>query len=196
MRWNRLRRGEWLAAASAVLLLVSLFLTWFGFPDRVFEATAVRRLDEHSTNAWETFGFLDLFLAFTVAVALTLAVVTAAEESVALSVGAAVATATISSVATLFVAYRLVNEPGDGTLDVEYGAILGLIAVVGIAAGAWLSLRDEHSPGVAEVAPPEPIPAPVPGTEAAEPPPPREPEAPAPPPTREPEPPAGGHPPP
>lgn len=192
MRWGRLRRGEWLAAASAVLLLISLFLTWYALPDRLFEATAVKRLDEHSTNAWEAFGFLDLFLLLTVAVALALAAVTAAEESVALSVGAAVATAVVSSFATLFVAYRLLNEPGDGTLDLEYGAIVGLVATVGIAAGAWLSLRDEESPGVADVAPPPPIPAPDPAGEAAAAAPPPAADRPA----TEPEPPAGGHPPP
>ena len=47
----------------------------------------------------------------------------------------------------LLVLYRILNQPGPNEfIEVKFPAFLGFLCVLAIAAGGWLSMRDEEWP--------------------------------------------------
>jgi drug/metabolite transporter (DMT)-like permease len=140
---RRLRAGEWLAAAAAILLIVSLLLPWYD-----------------TRSGFETLSVIDILLVLVAGVALALAILQATQTSPALPVAFSVLTVTAGLIGVLLVLFRLIDAPGSN-LDVAAGAWLGLAAVAALTAGGWLSLANEHArhlpPG------PEPELRPAPG---------------------------------
>lgn len=126
---SRLRRGELVVAAGALLLLALMFLCdWYG-----------------TANGWQAHTVLRWLMLLTILAALALAVLTATQRTVALPITAAVIVSALSALLTVLLAYRvIVNEPGPNALvDVQPCAWIGLLASALIAYGAYLSLRDE-----------------------------------------------------
>jgi hypothetical protein len=115
MDLRRLRSGELLAAVSGVGLLAVMFLDWFG-----------------GRPGWE---------------ALTLVVLTVTARPVAMAGSAASITVGVAAIVLLYLLFRIVvNEPGpDAGHAIGLGAYLGLLAVAGCLAGAWLALGDERT---------------------------------------------------
>ncbi len=135
MELGRLRKGEWLAGIAGLALLIVMLLGWYDRPDVV--------------NAWEAFSVLDLLLLLTALAGLAVAVLAAANRAPALPVASAVIAAGLGIVMTLVVLYRILNQPGPNDLvDVRPGAYLGLLAVLGVAAGGWLTMADERTDAV------------------------------------------------
>jgi hypothetical protein len=137
---SRLRRGEKIAAVAAVLLLIDMFLGWYGPHADVGE----------SVTAWESFSLIDLLLLVTALAAIGLAFLTATQRTVALPVTLAVIVTALGFVATLLVAFRvLIDQPGfsvgvpDSFVDNEIWAWVGLLACAAILYGGYLSMRDE-----------------------------------------------------
>lgn len=148
---RRLRPAEWLAAAAAAGIVVTLLLPWYGARER-----------EDTVTGFESFAVIDVLLLVAAAVGVALFVLQATQTSPARPVAFGVLTVTAGLLATLLVLYRLINEPGpDAFIDVRAGAWLGLAAVLALTAGGWLSLRDERVPGLP--AQPEPELRPSPG---------------------------------
>jgi hypothetical protein len=150
---GRLRGGELLAGAGAVVLVVSLFLEWAG---------------PAGESGWDALGWLVLALvAIALLCAAGLVILTAADRPVTHIVAAAVLSATVAPVALLALALRaLVFQPGPNAVTtVEYGAWIGLAGAALLAIGAWWSLADERTdaPESAYV-PPAPRPAPPPAS--------------------------------
>lgn len=133
---RRLRSGELLAGASAAGLLVVMFLEWFG--DR---------------SAWEALTIIRVLLVAVAALALTLVVLTLTARPVAMACAAASITVGVAALAVLPVLYRIaVDEPGpDAGADIGLGAYLGLLLVLGCAAGAWRALADERTDAAASL---------------------------------------------
>ncbi len=145
---ERLRAGEWLAAVGGVVLVVSLFLPWYG-------------LLGADVSGFEALSVIDLLLALLALLAIALAVLQATQDSPAMPVGAAVLTATLGMLGVLLVLFRIVFEPESSALEVEIGAWIALAATVAIAAGGWLSLMNEHVRGLPPDVEPELRPTPV-----------------------------------
>ena len=162
-----MRGGELLAGAGAVVLLVSLFLPWFGAEVRVESGTEgiVNLLVvTASSSGWDGLGWLVLaFAAAAIALAGWLVFATATVRPVTQVVAADVLTATIGTLALVVLALRvLVFQPGDNAATtIRYGAWIGLVGAAALAVGAWWSLADERTdaPESAYV-PPAPRPAP------------------------------------
>ena len=147
MELSRLRPGEMIAAAGGVALLLVMFLDWYGAGGT---ATIGGRDLEISVGitAWQAFDVTDLILAIAALTAIGLALLTATRRSPALPVAASVITATLGALATLLVFYRILNQPGPNEfVDVKFGAFLGFLAALAIAAGGWRSMRDEEWEG-------------------------------------------------
>ncbi|HWT23776.1 MAG TPA: hypothetical protein VN213_09740, partial [Solirubrobacteraceae bacterium] len=69
-------------------------------------------------------------------------------RSPAVPVALSVLTVPAGALATLLVAYRLADPPGDGPLaDVHGGAWLGLGAALVVVVGGYRSMRAERLPG-------------------------------------------------
>jgi hypothetical protein len=176
MSLSRLRTGELLAGAGAAGLFALLFLDWF-------ESTTVgigagfRPIDALHTTGWGSLGwFLVAMLVVLIVAATALVVTTARGGPVALPVAAGVLTALFGMLCFLVLLLRVLTQPGLGVdapnhlVDIRPAAYLGLLATLGTAAGAWVSIADERTDaaGSAYTPPPaRPAPPPEPEAEAA-----------------------------
>jgi hypothetical protein len=142
---RRLRAGELLAGAGAVLVLVSLF-----------EPSYQRNGGQ--VDAWETFGPAVALLLVAASVALWLVLSTIAERSVAMPVAAAVWTVLLGFIAVVCAVIRVLERPGHASA-VCFGVWLTLAGALAILAGGWQTLRDERTSQY-EPASPEPRPEP------------------------------------
>lgn len=148
MDFSKLRLGELIAGVAGVVLLIVMFLAWYGVSGNLggglTGALAKQAGVSTSFNAWAVFGFLDILLFLTALAAIAAAVLTATQRSVALPVAASVVITALGVLVTLLVLFRILDQPGPNEfLDVKYGAYLGLLACAAIAAGGFLSMQDE-----------------------------------------------------
>jgi hypothetical protein len=197
--------GEIVVGASGLLLLVAMFLPWFGLDGRVrVPGVGAISIGAQNQNAWEAFGGVDVVLALAAALAiLVLVVAFFAEPPPALVLAVIV----LAGLAALLIVYRLIDvpdieidAPGDASYEVarRLGAFLGLLCTAGMTWGASLigvpaqvpaRKPERHAgakaaPEAAPASPPEPAPAsPTPAAAPrrarAKPAPPPEPAAPA-----------------
>ena len=132
---RRLRSGELLAGAAALVLLAATFLDWY--------APSARPA---GLSAWSAFTVLDLLLAVVIALGVAVLVLQVAGHGPALPVAVEVVTITLALATTLLVAYRILDQPGpNGAVEVSAGAWLGLLAVAAVLLGAWRALGDERA---------------------------------------------------
>jgi hypothetical protein len=167
--------GELLAGAGGALLLVAMFLPWFGLDGRVrVPGTGqVISVGRDPLNAWEAFGAIDVVLAIVAVLALAVLAVALVRSPpsalVAVAAGGAAAGA-------LLIVYRLIDVPdipigdaGDTAYETgrKLGAFFGLICTAAIAWGA--GLIGAGAAAAEERAAPEPEPEPLPRAPAPEP---------------------------
>ncbi len=145
MRARRLRAGELLALVGAACVIASLFEPWY--------EGALGTLD-----AWETFGGATVLLIAAACAALALVISALTERSPALPVSIGVWCVLLGLIAVIAAIVRVLERP-DHTTSLCIGAWLALAGAVAILAGAWQSLRDEHT-SLYEPARPDPRPRP------------------------------------
>ena len=156
MDFRRLRVGEWVVGASGLLLLVALFLPWYELGEGIVVGpTDV--LDAHA-SAWDAFTVLDLLLALGALAAIAVVFVTAAQATPALPLALESLVVLFGLLLLVLVVFRLADPPdvsflestGAATrqhvegIDRAVGAWLGLAAVLGIAVGGLVAMRDER----------------------------------------------------
>jgi hypothetical protein len=150
MSIGRLRSGELLAGAGAVVLLVSLFLDWVG---------------PVGESGWSSLGWLTVLVAIAAILVVSwLVVATATARPVNEVVAAGVIGAVVSAVALIVLVVRTaIAQPGvDAVTSMQGGAYFGLAGAALLAIGAWWSLADErtdapesaYTPPAARPAPP------------------------------------------
>lgn len=143
MDFSKLRTGELIAGISGVLLLIIMFLPWYGVGGSIGEFASAAGVDTDA-SAWQAFDFVDLLLFVTALAAIGAAALGATGRSVALPVAASVVVTVLGVVVVLLVLYRIVNQPGPNELvDLKFGVFLGFLVCLGIAAGGFLSMADE-----------------------------------------------------
>jgi hypothetical protein len=168
MDLRRLRAGEWLAAASGVALLVSLFLPWYGGPGQADGAVCIGAYSDltrgsltcATASGWESLSAIDVVLALIAACAVLVAVVTATHAVPAVPVALSALVSLVGLVGLILVLLRLLDLP-DWAGGREWGIWLALASTVGIIAGTMLAMREEIRPGRTRVEI-EAIPAPRP----------------------------------
>jgi hypothetical protein len=128
MDLRRLRAGEWTAALGGVVLLVSLFLPWYGEPD---------------VSGWEALTVNDVLLAAVALFAVALLIVTAMQPVPAVPIFLDALVALAGIIASVLVLVRVAFLP-DGADSREWGLWLGLVGALGIAVGGWISMRDQR----------------------------------------------------
>ena len=128
MDLRRLRVGEWIVGACGVLLLIALFLPWYGEP---------------SSTAWEVFTVLDLILALLALAAISVPIVTATHRVPAVPLAIETLTALFGLLGVILVLFRVLNLPGDAHSR-DVGLWLAFAATLGITAGALIGMRDER----------------------------------------------------
>lgn len=136
---SRLRGGEWLAGASAIVLLVSMLLPWYGYAG-VHGGPQI--------TGWDEFIHLRWLILVTAIAGLALAVAQAAFRAPAVPVTLSVVVTVVGVLASVWLIYRvLISVPGsDGLLVQKPAAYLGLASALALTAGAFWSLRKEDRP--------------------------------------------------
>lgn len=123
-----LRRGEILAGASALALLVFLFaLDWL-------------RVSGDTRNGWSAVPVLRWLIVVAALVALALTLTQATRAAPAVPVSLSVIATVLSALSVLLLVIRLLTTGGTPQL----GAYLGLAATITMTYGAFASLRVEQ----------------------------------------------------
>jgi hypothetical protein len=131
MDLRRLRSGEWVAALSGIVLLVSLFLPWYGAGG------------EGDASGWEALAAIDIALALVAAFGVSLLVITASQRVPAVPIALSAVVTFVGLIGVVLVLIRLASVPG-GFEGREAGVWLGLLGTIGIVAGGWIAMRDER----------------------------------------------------
>jgi uncharacterized membrane protein len=134
MDLRRLRPGEWVLTAAAIVLVVSLFLSWYALPSG-------RR-----ATAWEAFTVVDVVLLACAAVGLVAVAAQATQRSPAVPAVASVAATWAGVLAVVLILINVADPPGRYT-ETCYGIWIGLAGAVGLLAGGWWAIRDDR-PGL------------------------------------------------
>jgi hypothetical protein len=148
MDLSRIRRGEMIAAAGGLVLLIALFLVdWYSAGAQV--STPVGSISvEGDFGAWDGQGFLgtlaNLIILAAAIAAVGLALVTATSRTIALPVAASALTATLGIAAVTMVLLRMLFQPGPNELvDLKFGILLALFGALVVAYGGWDSMKEE-----------------------------------------------------
>jgi hypothetical protein len=159
MNLQRLRVGEWIFGVSGAVLLVSLFLPWWGLEGSWIElgpGGPVEGLDQGvgavtTWSAWQVFSVADILFFLLALLALVVWALVARAPAPGLGLTAE-ALLTPLAIATMVVALvQILGTPG--TLEapppipaptLEYGAWLGLAGTFGVLFGLLVAMRDER----------------------------------------------------
>ncbi len=157
MDLRRLRIGEWITGGAGLLLLVALFLPWYEIGGGIVSGPP-DELDAHA-SAWDAFTILDVLLALGALAAIAVIVVTAVQATPAVPLALQSLLTILAALLLVLLLFRLADPPdvtflesSDGpgarsdVTDINRGtgAWLGLVAMLGIFAGALIALRDER----------------------------------------------------
>jgi len=141
---SRISFGEMVAGASAVALLIFMFLPWYGVSTEVpgFEASV-------NANAWEAFSFIDILLFLVILVTLGLVGARATGNLPAnLPAPLGLIVAIAGAIALVLIVIRIISIPGPDVdiQGVEFGRkigiFLGLIAAGGITFGGYTAMNE------------------------------------------------------
>ncbi len=150
MDFARISFGETIAAVSGFLLILFMFLPWFGYSP---EVGGIGDVGSINGNFWEVSDILDILLLLVGLIAIGVALARAAGAMPA-NLPAPVGTIVLGAgaLAVLIVLFRLLVPPDGGLdgIDVgrEIGVFLGLLAAAGVAFGGYMA-SNEHASGTA-----------------------------------------------
>ena len=140
-------RGELISAASAVALLVLMFgSAWYGV-DGIPGATSTSSAAAYAEDAWHGLSVIRWVMLLTVLVAFG-AVASHAGKPSRVTVArirlALLALSTLTGAAVIF-RVLIVMPSSDRVVDQKLGAVLGLIAALGIAFGSYEAIREQRA---------------------------------------------------
>jgi len=143
----RLRRGELIAGASGLALILFMFaLTWYAVNGTLAPTLSLGLHQRTSFTGWQGLTHLRWLLLVTALLALALAYFQATLRAPAVPVTLAAIVLVLGGLSALTLIYRVLINPPSGGLDQRAGAYLGLVAAIGIAYGGFASLREEDGP--------------------------------------------------
>ncbi len=131
---NRLSRGDQITLAGAAVLVISLFLPWYGIKSGGIDLGGLG-----TASAFEAMDLLDLLL-LVIGVGAIVLTLLAARGGLKTDAGPLVAAG--GALAVLIILFRIVDQPGPNDfIVVKYGAFLGLIAAAVMAGGKAIAAR-------------------------------------------------------
>jgi fucose 4-O-acetylase-like acetyltransferase len=137
---RRIRLGEALLGTGAIALFVLLFADWF-------KGGGV------SASGWSSIGWvLDILFVVVILLALTTVALTAVGAKPAIALGPGVITVTVAVITLPIALVRvLITQPaldiglGNEAVKVQVAGYLGLVALIMIVVGAWITIADERT---------------------------------------------------
>jgi len=156
MDTSRLTSGDISAGIGGIVLLVSLWLPWYGVSVSVGGFSA-----SEDASGWEVFSTIDIIL-FLVAIAAIALVALKAAGRLPADVPVPVVLLALGALAVLLILFRLIDTPAPGDLPDEIdvsrkiGLFIGLIGAAGIVYGGWRSNMEAPQARQAATTPPPP----------------------------------------
>lgn len=132
MELNRLSAPLQAAGVASALLVLTLFLPWYGTEVEGFAEVG-------SFTAWQSFALIDLLLLLLAGAALSVLAAAAGRRDLPLP--AATLVASLGIAAFVLVAFRFLDLPFDG-VERRYGLFVALLASIGMAVAGWVAMRD------------------------------------------------------
>jgi hypothetical protein len=156
MDTSKLTPGDISAGVGGIVLLISLWLPWYGVSVNVAGFSA-----SSDASGWEVFSTIDIIL-FLIAVAAIALVVLKAVGQLPAEVPVPLVLLGLGGLAVLLILFRLIDTPAPSDLpdqvDVsrKIGLFLGLIGAAGVAYGGWRTNMETTGvrPAAATPAPP------------------------------------------
>jgi hypothetical protein len=142
MDTTKIRMGEVIAGASAILLFLVMFLHWYGGKSvTVFGRT----VSGGGASAWQIYSYTDLLLFLLIILTLGMVLLSVTQRSVALPLSLNVIVTAFGGLMTLIVLYRVaINQPGPNDfVTAKFWGYVGILLTAGIAVGAFLAMREE-----------------------------------------------------
>jgi hypothetical protein len=180
MDLRRLRVGEWIFGVSGALLLISLFLPWWGLegnwaglgPGGPIEGGVIERSDPGTTTftAWQVFSVADVLFALLGLLALVVFAIVARSNAPGPGLAGEVLLTPLAVALAIVAVVQIVGTPGALELptplpgpSIEIGGWLGLAATFGVLLGLLAGMRDERlsKPGEPTDQAGVPVPEPV-----------------------------------
>lgn len=143
----RLRAGEAIAGACAVVLLVVMFLPWYDL--EYTSGTLELLVVDVGRSGWQTLDGISLFMAIAIVAALGVVAMRLAGSAWKPIIAPGAGVAVLGGLATLLILFRIVAPPSLGleglAFEVAPGlpAFIGLAAALGIAAGGYRAMGAE-----------------------------------------------------
>jgi hypothetical protein len=150
MDFSKLGQGHRIAAGAGLLLLIDLWLNWYkaNAPDEILDRAESFGVDT-AISAWQAFDLTDILLAIVALVAIAAAVQSLGLLRLPMRLSSVLLPA--AGVMTLWVLYRILNQPGDNDfINVSYGAYLGLVLTGAVAYGAMKAQSEPEAVGPAD----------------------------------------------
>lgn len=156
MDFSRLRQGEIVAGIAGAALIIFLFLPWYslGIEAPGVELPDIPGIDEgpiappdvdvdDDASGWDSLTDIDGFLIAAAGLAgVALALLAGAGRRLNLGgLPRGYMTAGLGALATALIVWRIFAQPIPGS-DLEIGIFLGLVAALGVTAGAAMALRE------------------------------------------------------
>ncbi|MFI5038981.1 MAG: hypothetical protein ACHQCG_03500 [Solirubrobacterales bacterium] len=142
----RLRKGALITAGSALVLLVVMFATkWYGV-DEIPGRVGTRAQVTHAANAWHALTIVRWLMLATIIVAVGTVLLHGSQRSHGTKTNTGPLVAVLGSITAAVVIYRvLIDLPSGGSVvDQKFGAIIGVLAAIGIALGGYESMLEER----------------------------------------------------
>jgi hypothetical protein len=140
---SKLGVGDQIAAVSGIVLLISLFLPWYGVDVNIAGVASASA----SATAWEALSFIDILL-FVVALVAIGVPVAKATGSLPDDVPGPMIVMGVGALGVLLVLFRLIDLPtpdigGGVDFGRKWGIFVGLLATIGIAYAGWRASEEE-----------------------------------------------------
>lgn len=135
MRFQRLRRSEWIVGAGSVVLLAStLLLPWYGARSVAGPAGA------RTIDGWHADTHLRWLILVTVVAGFALVLAQATRRAPAVPVTLSLPVMVLGALSALWLIYRVPIDPGGGR---KLGGWIALLSACAITYGGYRSLRTE-----------------------------------------------------
>jgi hypothetical protein len=151
-RGPRLRAGEAIALAAAVLLFILMFFDWYGTKATAGAETVGGVVTgAGGGSAWDTLEVIPLFLMLAIVVTVGAAILRLSGSDWKPAIPPAAAVCVLGLLAALLILIRIISPPGpSGALSelafestLKLPVFLALAAALGIAYGGWRAMGEE-----------------------------------------------------
>ncbi|MGI8557704.1 MAG: hypothetical protein ACR2ND_05265 [Solirubrobacteraceae bacterium] len=136
--------GERVAAAGGLVLLIALFLKWYGV-----EGASVNGVNIHvpvvvSISGWHAISVGRWLFLICALLAIALAVAKSYGQTLNLPMTPSVLLCGLGGLSVLWILFRLLSHPGGGlSLSVKFGIFAGLAGAALLAFGAYQTMQEE-----------------------------------------------------